>query len=272
MERQVLTHYAQGPVVERVLNALATRGDAKLTLDALAALDEFHVRGRDATLELGAALQLNPGLQVLDVGCGIGGPARRLSTVHGCEIIAVDLVPDYCRLAARLTKAVGLSHLARFCGGSAVALPFARASFDAAYTQHVGMNIADKPTFYAEVARVLRPGGWFGVYDLLQGEGGDLHFPVPWARTPVTSFLVRPDALRSALEGAGFEIVQWQDMTAAVLAWFARQQARQQPSSPSPLNIGLLLGSDFPAMVKNLSRNIAEHRVVPTTVVCRTRK
>lgn len=271
MSQAILSHYAQPGVRERVLAALAAAGH-ELTLDGLAAIDEFHVRGRDATADLGHALGLGAGMHVLDVGCGIGGPLRRLASVHGCQMTGVDLVFDYCALAQILTERVGLAALAKVCCASALAMPFSSASFDVAYTQHVAMNIADKPALYAEVARVLRPGGRFGIYDLLQGEGGEALYPVPWSRSPATSFLVSASELRGHLERAGFEIVAWRDTSVESREWFARQQRRQREAGPPRLSPGVLLGDDFPVMVQNLARNIAEARVIPTLVIARTRK
>jgi SAM-dependent methyltransferase len=148
-------------------------------------------------------------------------------------------------------------------------MPFADGGFDVAYTQHVAMNIEDKERLYREVWRVLKPGGGFGIYDLLQGEGGDVIYPVPWARDTATSFLVRPAAHRRLLEAAGFEVVSWHDRTAEAHLWVDSMKAQMSAPAP-PLNaLWLLFGEDAGAMARNVFRNLLERRTVPTEVICR---
>jgi SAM-dependent methyltransferase len=253
--------------------ALAASGKPldRLAPDDLAGIDEFHVRGREATAELGAALGLGPGLRVLDVGCGIGGASRRLAAAHGCTIIGIDRTGEYCDAARFLADALGLQDRVAYGQASALALPFASGAFDAAYTQHVAMNIADKPALYREIARVLKPGAAFGLYDLLQGEGGDAIYPVPWAKTAATSFLVAPAALRRLIEEAGFTVTDWRDTTEQADAFFVRLRERARRAGPPPLGLNLLMGEDFRAMAANLARNLAERRVRAIQAVARRR-
>ncbi|MGH6944730.1 MAG: class I SAM-dependent methyltransferase, partial [Geminicoccaceae bacterium] len=220
-DREVASHYGRDGLVDAILDALQATGKDidHLTIEALAPLDEFHVRGRPATAELAAGLKLARKMRVLDVGCGIGGASRYVAATCGCHVVGIDLTPEFCRSAALLAQMVGLGDRVEYRHGSALALPFENASFDAAYTQHVAMNIEDKAALYAEVVRVLKPGARFGIFDLLQGEGGDVVFPVPWARDASISFLVRPAELRALLEGAGFEVLSWRDTSAEGRAW-----------------------------------------------------
>ena len=273
LEHQVASHYGRSKLREALLSALQSAGKDPnhLTLDDLAPIDEFHVRGLEATLELGRDLNLSPAMQVLDVGSGLGGPSRRFASLYGCAITGIDLTSEYCDLAGFLADRVGISDLVSYRHGSALDMPFEPASFDAAYTQHVAMNIADKAALYREVARVLKAGALFGIYDLLQGEGGDVAFPAPWAQTPETSFLVSPADLRDLLEGAGFEIVDWQDTTDQGREWFVRLRERMQQSGPPPLSLQLLLGDDFPQMAENQVRNLMERRIAPTQIICKKR-
>ncbi len=162
-----------------------------------------------------------------------------------------------------------MSHLLRYRQGSALAMPFEPGSFDAAYTQHVAMNIADGGSLYREVHRILRPSGRFGIYDLLQGPGGPVWFPLPWARTPETSFLASPDEMRRLLESAGFAIVDWKDSSDAGRDWFVRLRDKAMRSDGSTLTFEVLLGDDFPRMAENQVRNLMEARVAPTQIICR---
>jgi SAM-dependent methyltransferase len=276
LEDRVVAHYGQDGLLERILGALRAAGidPDRPAPEDLAPIDEFHVRGQAATADLGRALGLRPVDRVLDIGCGIGGPSRHMALAHGCHVTGIDLTEAYCRVATDLAARLGLAERVAYRQASALALPFSDGSFDATYTQHVAMNIEDKPRLYAEAARVLRPGtGRFGLYDLLQGPGGEVTYPVPWARDPGTSFLVTPDALRVLLEAAGFEIMSWRDTSAEARAWRAALQAqpRPGPGAPPPLSVAVLFGEDFPLAMRSLGRNIEEGRVLPTEVICRRR-
>jgi MPBQ/MSBQ methyltransferase len=270
IERLVAEHYTRRDLGSAILAALEAAGKDvdRLSLDDLALIDEFHVRGRPATAELTGALGFAPGMRVLDVGCGIGGPSRYVAATYGCEVVGIDLTEAYCEVAAMLADRVGLGEQVEYRPGNALAMPFDDGAFDAAYTQHVAMNIADKGRLYAEVWRVLKPGGRFGIYDLLQGEGGDVIYPVPWARDTTTSFLVRPGELRRLLENAGFEILSWRETTAEAHVWVEEMKARMAEPNPPPSALRLLLGEDAKPVVRNIFRNLLGGRVVPTEVIC----
>ena len=271
-EEAVARHYTrEGNLTEAILAALAAAGKDvdSLRPEDLAPIDEFHVRGREATAELGGALGLMAGMRVLDVGSGLGGPSRHMAATYGCHVTGIDLTPAYCEAAGALAERVGLAGRVAYRQGSALAMPFDDGAFDAAYTQHVAMNIEDKAALYAEVRRVVRPGGVVGIYDLLQGGGGDVVFPVPWARDPSTSFLATPGELRRLLEAAGFEVMRWRDTAAEGRAWVEERVRRAAAEGPPPLGFHVFLGPEFAEMGRNVLRNLSEGRVLPTEVVCR---
>lgn len=271
IERLVAEHYARRDLGPAILAALEGAGKNvdRLSLEDLAPFDEFHVRGRPATAELAAALAPNSSMRVLDVGSGIGGPARYVAATYDCPVVGIDLTEEYCEVAAMLADRVGLGDRVDYRPGNALAMPFDDGAFDAAYTQHVAMNIEDKGRLYAEVWRVLKPGGRFGIYDLLQGEGGDVIHPVPWARDTATSFLVRPGELRRRLEDAGFEILSWRDTAAEAHIWVEQTKARMAEPNPQPNALRLLFGDDVGRIAGNIFRNLLEDRVLPTEVICR---
>lgn len=271
LEKDVATHYSQADLCGRILAGLEQAGldIDRLTPEDLAPIDEFHVRGREATMELGRGLGLSPDLHVLDVGSGVGGPARHLATAYGCRITGIDLTEDYCEAANMLAGRVGLDDKVSYRPANALDMPFERASFDAAYTQHVAMNIPDKAALYREVARVLKPGAGFGIYDVLKGPGGDIVFPTPWARDPTTSFVATEAEMRDALGAAGLTIESWRDTTDLGKAWFAATQQRIAEQGPPPLGFHLLLGPIFAEMRKNQARNLAEDRVAMAEIICR---
>ena len=169
MREHIERHYTHGDVVQAIQNALREAGKdpANLAPSDFAAVDEFHVRGREASLELAQELPLNETVRVLDVGCGLGGSSRILAGTHGCKVIGIDLTEAYVRGASAIAQWLGLDHLVEYRHGDALDLPFEDETFEIAWTQHVAMNIADKQRMYEEVRRVLKPRGSFALYDIL---------------------------------------------------------------------------------------------------------
>ena len=206
VEREVARHYTQTELTRSVLAALRQAGkdpEALATGD-LSGVDEFHSGWRPLTLALASELAPPPGTRLLDVGAGIGGPARHFAEAYGCDVTGIDLTPAFVELATELTARTGLADRVRFVTGSALAMPFPDDAFDLATMFHVGMNIADKAALFAEVARVLRPGGRFVVYDLMRTGDAPLPWPMPWADDASTSFVETPARYRELLEAAGF--------------------------------------------------------------------
>jgi len=255
---QVREHYNATNLASRLKVALATIAaeDQTLRIDQLAPLDQFHTRGILATAELAATAGLEPSTRVLDLGCGIGGPARYLAATFGCRVTGVDLSPSFIDSANYLTGRCGLSDRATFQVGDALHLPFEDGAFDAVFLQHVAMNIADRSSLYAEVRRILAFGGRFATYDLVLRDG-DVVYPVPWARDSSTSFLLSEGDTPKTLEQAGFKAVVWRDDTQAALDWFKAAMAGPPPSGP---NLSTVMGPDFQIMTRNLARNIRENR------------
>ncbi len=264
-------HYAPHDLEAAVLRALVAAGKnpEHLVIEDLAAIDEFHIRGRKATLELAGRLHLDSAMHVLDAGCGIGGASRYLSSEYGCRVTGLDITAAYCHVAAMLADRLNLEAMVRYCRGDVLSMPFADASFDLVWTQHAMMNIADKESFYREVMRVLKPGGVLACYDVLAGIGGDIYYPVPWARDATHSFLVRPEQMSRAIEEAGLEIEHWQDTTDKGRSWFKRMGDKLRSQGAPPLGIHILLGDDFKIMAANQVRNLEEDRVALIEAVAR---
>jgi len=261
----VRDHYRATGLTLRLKAALAALGpeDRPLTPEQLAALDHFHTRGLAATAELARLVGMSAEMSVLDVGSGIGGPARFLAATLGCRVTGVDLSEPFVEAARYLTERTGQSGQVSFQTGSALALPFAEGSFDAALLQHVAMNIADRPLLYREIRRVLKAGGRFATYDVVLN-GAEPHYPVPWARTPETSFLLTANATGEAIEAAGFRRLAWQDDSEAAKAWIAQLRASGSPPAP---NLGTVMGPDFAQLAANLGRNLMEGRLGVLTAV-----
>jgi SAM-dependent methyltransferase len=265
----IQAHYTRSDLGSTILAALEKAGKDinRLTPEDLAPVDEFHIRGRAATLELARAASVDSTKRVLDVGSGIGGTSRCLAREFGCRVTGIDLTDEYCRAAEMLSARIGLADLVEYRRGDATNLPFPDASFDIVWTEHAAMNIPDKPRLYQEMHRVLKPGGTLAIYDILAGPSGPVLFPVPWARTPESSFLVTPDELRRLLEESGFKVATWSDTTTAARAWFVSLAERISKEGMPPLGFHVLLGRDFQAMAQNQRRNLEEGRIVLAQVI-----
>ena len=265
-------HYAgSGGIADAIAAALRSAGRdlGAITTADLAAVDEFHIRGREATREIADALGVGEGSQVLDIGCGLGGAARALAELLGCHVTGVDLTPAFGEAATELSRWTGLAALTSFRVGDATALDLPDASFDAAVTIHAAMNIPDKPAVYREAHRVVRPGGTFVVYDVLQGEGGEVQYPVPWAREPSISHLATGEEMRAMLTAAGFELVGEHDSTEQSLEWFRTVAANAAAGNRPPVTFAVFLGDDFAEMARNQVTNLADRRIRTVSFTCR---
>jgi SAM-dependent methyltransferase len=259
-EHEIERHYASGGLWEHIEAALVAAGKdlGALSVDDLAPVDEFHTRGRIATRELCELAEIEPGSRVLDVGSGLGGPARHLATSHGCDVTGIDLSLEFCEVARELTRRTGLEASVRFVRGNALSLPFADESFDLVWTLQAQMNISDKPRFYREIARVLKRGGRFVFQDICAGNGEPLQMPVPWASAPGQSFLVPPPELRAAVAEAGLAERTFRDVTKATLEF---RKAHPPPAEPPLLGTHLVLGERARDKQKNSAANLSAGRL-----------
>jgi SAM-dependent methyltransferase len=235
-----------------------------LTRDDIASFDEFHIGGREVTRELAHLADLQADTSVLDLGCGIGGAARTLASEFGCEVTGIDLVEEYYRTAQILSTRVGQDDKTTFQHGDATDVPFADDTFDVVWLQHMAMNIDDKPRLFNEVRRVLRPTGRLALYEICAGSVNPPHFPVPWAGDSSINSLVQPQQLRQLLRDAGFNEVEWRDVTPASLEWFQKvlTNMRARPAdAPPPLGLNLLMGATTGQKAVNSTRNMEEDRI-----------
>ncbi|MGD9892438.1 MAG: class I SAM-dependent methyltransferase [Dehalococcoidia bacterium] len=262
----VSAHYTRADLGTTILDTLRAMGkdpDA-LVPDDLAPIDQFHLRGKDATLELANLAGIRSGQQILDVGGGLGGPARTLASMFDCRVTVLDLTEEFCRTGEMLTERTSLQDRVTFRHGNALQMPFEDGSFDVAWTQHSTMNIPDKPRLYAEIARVLRPGGRLAMHEVMAGPVQPLVFPVPWAPDQSISFLLPPEEMRAAIEGAGLSEGAWVDVTTPALEWLRARVAAFQGGPPATpqLGLNLILGPAIGVTFQSLIRNIEERRVV----------
>ena len=270
-DEDVARHWSHGSLEQAIRDGLLVAGVSpdRVRPDDLAPVDEFHMGGREATVHLAEQMGLGPRMSILDIGCGIGGPARFFAGHYGCSAVGIDVTPEYIAVAEALTRMTALAAQVTFRVGSATALPFEESCFDAATLIHVGMNIPDKDRLCAEAARVLRPGGVFGIYEVVRTGEGEIKYPVPWADTAALSFLATSAAYRQALERAGFAVVTEEDRRAFALDFFHQARARLTGSKPPPLGIHIHMGPTAPAKIANVIENLEKGLIAPFETICR---
>ena len=265
LDARVSSHYGWSGLQETIEQEMRRKGidPEHVTVAQLAPVDNYHWHRLAGTLALARAAEITAADRVLDVGGGIGGPARQLALRIGCHVTVLDLTAEYCAVGERLTAWTHLAGKVSFVHANALDMPFPDASFDVVWTQHASMNISDKAGLYREVGRVLRPAGRFAFFDVLAGPNQPIHFPVPWASDPSFSFLLSPDETRELITRAGFRETTWLADEALDIELERPDPMADDAGPGAPLDPGLLNGPDAPRMGKNVGRNSEEGRILP---------
>lgn len=268
IEQQVSTHYTTGALEQKILGALRNAGKdpARLTSDDIAPLDNFHLGGRQAIEDLSRFMHLNPEMHLLDVGCGVGGPARYFAE-QGCRVSGLDLTEEFVQVAESLTRMLKLEGQAQFRQGSALEMPFSSGTFDGAYMIHVGMNIADKTGVFQEVTRVVKRGGRFAIFDIMRTGSGSLEFPLPWAVSAETSFVSTTEDYRKALVAAGFRVEHERGRHQFAVDEMQKRMARGSSGAPPVIGVHILMGEKAPMMLKNVNEAIVSGMLEPVEIV-----
>ena len=263
-EKHLKQHYQRPHLSDIISKALKDAGKTVTSYKDTAALDEFHIRGREATRELARLADLTPGTAVLDLGCALGGPARLLAAEFDCRVTGLDVMEEYIEAAEMLTRMAGLAERVTFRAGNMLEMPFDDESFDAVWSQHTFMNIEDKAHLFGEIRRVLRPGGRLIFYEVMSGGHSPIHYPVQWASDASIDFLVPEEQMIHRIEDAGFEKIHWQDVSAVCSAWFqsvVERMGKRSRDAPPPVALNLVIGRTTAEKAKNTTRNLKEDRI-----------
>ena len=269
-ESSVTKTYKHGSLLDAIEASFSKLGKTAetITIEDLAPVDEFHIGGRIATDNLLDQLDFSEQDHILDVGCGIGGASRLIATRFNNRVTGLDLTQEYIDVGKALCAWIGLDKQVTLHRGSALKLPFNDASFDGAVMLHVGMNIEDKKELFSEIARVLRPGASFGLYDVMQTSEGELVYPVPWADESLTSKLATPEQYLQALTDRGFNVSVPNHRGSFALEFFKQFRAKIEANGGMPpLGLHTLMQEDTAAKVKNMIDNIAAGLVAPVEII-----
>jgi len=268
--QSISDHWGTGDVFARIMKAMeaASISPDTVTVEQLAPVDHFHARGFPATVELADALPIKAGHHIVDIGCGLGGPARYLAERFGCRVSGIDITVPFVDAANRLTTLLKMEGRVEVELGDGQQLPYGDAVFDGGYTQHVTMNVADRARFFGEAFRVLKPGAFFALTEHGLGPEGNPHYPLPWSEDGSGAYLVSPQDTVAYLEGAGFVDIEVEDTGTKYLAGYNRAMELAAQGAVSPFGIHVLMGQTTPAKTKNAARNIEEKRTHPIRVIC----
>lgn len=269
--RSISDHWGSGDVYSRILNAMqaASISPDDVTVEKLAPIDHLHARGFAATKELADVLPIKAGDRIIDIGCGVAGPARYLAERFGCRVDGIDITEGFVDAANRLSALVGLQDRVRVKLGDGQKLPYEDAAYDGGYALHVTMNVPDRNSFFGEAFRVLKPGAFFALTEHGLGPAGDPHHPVPWSDDGGGAHLMRPADTVACLERAGFIDVEVTETGKDYVAGYRRVMELAGKGELPALGTHVLLGEKALDKIKNAERNIEESRTQPIRVICR---
>lgn len=269
-DKSVSAHYDHGNLlnaIETALPAIDKTVDT-ITIEDLAPVDEFHIGGRIATDNLLNQLNFPKKSLLLDVGCGLGGAARYVTSTHKHQVTGIDLTAEYIATGKAINHWLNLDNLVSLECGSALSMPYQNNSFDGGYMLHVGMNIDDKVSLFSEIYRVLKPGTTFGIYDIMRQNDGALLYPVPWANNNETSKLSTPEYYIKALEQAGFKISKVNNRRDFSVEFFKKLRDKTAAkTSPPPLGLHILMQEDAASKVGNMVENIKQNLIAPIEII-----
>lgn len=269
--RSIADHWGRADLYQQIVSSLKTmsRPLEGLTVEDLAPVDHYHARGFAATVELADRLSIRTGQKIVDIGSGLGGPARYIASRFGCQVSGVDITPSFVETARKLTALLRMEEQVAFEQGDGRKLPFPDAAFDGGYSQHVTMNVENRRLFFDEACRVLEPGAFFALTEHGLGPKGDPLFPVPWSEDGSGSYLIPLSETLAIMKSAGFEAFDVEETASKYAAGYAKAIENAEKGLLPPLGIHLLLGENAQEKLRNSARNLQEGRTHPFQVICR---
>lgn len=262
-KNSVIYQYTRENIYETIVQRLHEQGveKNKITREHISSVDEFHIKGAEVSLEMAKEAELSKELKVLDVGCGIGGPARMIADVFGCSVTGVDLTNEFIRTASLLSQLVGLSGKTEFMTADATELPFEDNIFDVVWTQHAQMNIEEKEKLYSEIHRVLKREGRFIYYDIFSSEKEDLKFPLPWADDSSISFLIKLNDFGRLMKETGFKELLRKERTSDSIDFFETVFENNKKEGSPKIGLNIFMTEQTSLKLSNLLNNLSENKL-----------
>jgi sterol 24-C-methyltransferase len=226
---------------------------------------------------LALQLGLEPGMRVLDVGCGVGGPMRNIARFSGANVIGINNNAYQVSRLAEL-NAVYRMEGCRALQGDFMAMPFSDCSMDAAYAIEATVHAPDLAQCYREVLRVLRPEGPFATYEWCMTQkydaADDLHNRLKRCieiGNGIVNIGTTVDAVRAAGE-AGFELLHCEDLIHDRQGRDGEQVQWWEPLAPARLSIASIRSSPLGARVTSTALRLLETLRVAPRGACTTAK
>lgn len=259
---KIKKQYRKRGIFEDICKKLEQKGIDlnKVSRADISGVDEFHVGGAEVSNELVNEIYLKD-TKVLDVGCGLGGPARMLADRFNCKVTGIDLSEEYIDTAQKLSELVGLTDNTVFIQADALNLPFEDSSFDVVWTQHVQMNIKDKTRFYAEIGRVLNDEGALVYYDIFKKGEEEVTYPLPWANNASISFLESNKLMDALLNHLGFIKLQTTDQTLKAKQFLTNVRDQVSINGSPLIGLNLLMGKSTIKKLGNTLKGIEENKI-----------
>ncbi|MDC1375490.1 methyltransferase domain-containing protein [bacterium] len=269
-KEEVEAFWTRGDIHSRIHSAMTKANliDKKLEIEELFPIDQYHARGIAATIDLGKRMPIKKHQCILDIGCGLGGPARYYAKEFECIITGIDITPSFVEIGNEFNKITSMSNKVELKVGDGEILDFKSEIFDGAYSQHVTMNVSDRKKFFSEAFRVLKKGSFFAFTEHGLGKEGNPIFPLPWANTEKMSFLLPPEKTISLLKEIGFSNIEIIETGDKYISGY-KKLTNPLPKKENPiLGIHVIGGESMKERSINSMKSINENRTLPFEVVC----
>ena len=263
--------WTRGDIFSRVHQAMSETGliNKKLEIEELFPIDQYHARGIAATVDLGKRMPISKNQKIIDIGCGLGGPARYYAKEFKCFITGIDITPSFIEIGNEFNRLTSMSDNVELLVGNGEVLDFDNETFDGAYSQHVTMNISNREKFFSEAFRVLKKDSFFAFTEHGLGPEGNPIFPLPWANSLEMSFLLPPQKTISILKDTGFSDIKIIKTAEKYISGYEKLIKLKSENKKTVLGIHVIGGDSMNERSKNSMESIKENRTLPFEIVCK---
>jgi ubiquinone/menaquinone biosynthesis C-methylase UbiE len=270
-KKDIEAFWTRGDIHSRIHLAMTKANliDKKLEIEELFSIDQYHARGIAATFDLAKRMPIKKNQSILDIGCGLGGPARYYAKEFQCIITGIDITPSFIEIGNEFNKITSMSNKVKLKIGDGEILDFKNEIFDGAYSLHVTMNISDRKKFFSEAFRVLKKGSFFAFTEHGLGAEGNPIFPLPWADTEEMSYLMPLEQTILLLKEIGFSNIEIIETGEKYISGYEKLTKSSSEKNKPILGIHVIGGESMQARSVNSMKSIRENRTLPFEIVCK---